>query len=322
MHSLSIRLLGLCLIAVACTSLPPIAEPVTEVIEIESVDFPGRLWDPWMPPLSDGAEVTIHGSLTIPATDTAVPAVILLHGCGGIGGSERGWVDDLRDEGYASFLLDSFGGRGIGEICSGTETLNVASPIVDLFRAVEALRDHAYIDGTRIAAVGFSFGGRTALWSAMSRFQEAYGGSTLAAHIAFYPSTCFIRLEAETEVSEAPIRILHGIEDDWTPIDQCEEYAGRLADAGVDAELIAYPAAHHGFDNETLPPAGTMPIAAPSPRGCEFEEIEGQIIDPDTGEVAGVGSPCVQIGVQVGYNREAHTAAKADLFELLDGVFS
>jgi len=307
---------------VACSGLQPISEPVTEVIEIESVDFPGRLWDPWMPPLSDGADVTIDGSLTIPATDTAVPAVILVHGCGGIGGSERGWVDDLRDEGYASFLLDSFGGRGIGEICSGTETLNVASPIVDLFRAVEKLKDHPYVDGTRIAVVGFSFGGRTALWSAMTRFKEAYGGSTLMAHVAFYPSTCFIRLEAESDVSGAPIRILHGVEDDWTPIDQCEEYVARLADAGVDAELISYPAAHHGFDNETLPPSGTVPIAAPSPGECQFEEIEGRIIDPDTGDIAGVGSPCVQIGVQVGYDRKAHTAAKADLFELLERVFS
>ena len=312
----------LCLFVAGCSTLEPISEPLTELMEIESVDFSGTLWEPLMPPLSEGASVSIDGTLTIPPTETPVPAVIIVHGCGGIGGSERGWVADLRDEGYASLLLDSFGGRGITEICSGTETLNVASPIVDLFRATEALNDHPYIDGTRIAVLGFSFGGRTALWSAMTRFQDAYAGSELAAHIAFYPSTCFIQLEEESDVGDASIRIFHGSEDDWTPVDQCQAFVGRMTAAGVDAELMAYPGADHGFDNETLPPTGAVPIDAPSPRKCSFVEIDGQIVDPETGEVAGVGSPCVEFGVTVGYHRDAHTAAKANLLELLDEVFS
>ena len=100
---------------------------------------------------------------------------------------------------------------------------------------------------------GFSFGGRTALWSAMTRFQDSYGGSELVAHVAFYPSTCFIQLEGETDVGDAPIWIFHGTEDDWTPIDQCQDFVGRLAAAGVDAALNAYPGAHHSSDDETLP---------------------------------------------------------------------
>jgi dienelactone hydrolase len=314
-------LISLGVVLAACSSLEPLSEPVTEMIEIESVDFPGTLWEPLAPPLSEGTSVTIDGTLTIPPTNTQVPAVILTHGCGGIGGSERGWVDDLRDEGYASFLLDSFGGRDITEICSGTETLNVASPIVDLFRAGEVLSDHPYIDGSRIAVIGFSFGGRTALWSAMTRYKDAYDGSDLAAHIAFYPSTCFIRLEGEAEVGAAPIRIFHGSEDDWTPIDQCEDFISRMRSAGVDAELTAYPGAYHAFDNETLPLAGSVPIDAVSPRNCQFVEVDGRIIDPETGEVAGVGSPCVERGVQVGYDQKAHRMAKTDLFELLADVF-
>ena len=316
-----VHLSVLVLVATACSRLEPIAEPVTEVIQIESVDLPGTLWEPLLPPLAEGSTVTVEGTLTIPPTETAVPAVILVHGCGGIGGSERGWVRDLQSEGYASLLLDSFGGRGIAEICTGTETLSTASPIVDLFRAAEVLGDHPYIDGTRLAVVGFSFGGRTALWSAMTRFREAYEGSELAAHVAFYPSTCFIRLDGETEVSEAPIRILHGSEDDWTPIDQCQDFIARMSASGVDAELIAYPEAHHGFDNQTLPVAGTVPLAAVSPRNCQFEEVDGSVIDPDTGGVAGVGSPCVEVGVQVGYNQDARKAAETDLFQILADVF-
>lgn len=194
--------------------------------------------------------------------------------------------------------------------------------IVDLFRAAETLERHPYIDGARIAVIGFSLGGRTALWSAMTRFQDVYEGRELAAHIAFYPSTCFIQLENEADVSGAPIRIFHGTDDDWTPIDQCQDFVDRLSTSGVDADLTVYPGAHHSFDNETLSLSGTARIDPPSPRNCEFIEIAGQIIDPDTGDVAGVGSPCVELGVQYGYNAEAHLAAKEDLSELLADVFA
>jgi hypothetical protein len=50
-------------------------------------------------------------------------------------------------------------------------------------------------------------------------------------------------------------------------------------------------------------------------------EIGGHIVDPETGDVAVIGFSCVEFGVTVGYHRDAHTAAKADLLELLE-VFS
>ncbi|MFZ0013161.1 MAG: dienelactone hydrolase family protein [Acidimicrobiia bacterium] len=274
-----------------------------------------------MPALEEGSPVTVEGSLTIPATDHPVPAVILIHGCGGIGSSERGWVDDLTEWGHASLVLDSFGGRGISQVCTGRETMNVASMLVDLYRATETIAANPYIDGSRIAVMGFSFGGRTALWSAMTRLQDLYDAPDLAAHVAFYPSTCFIRLEGEELVLGAPIRIFHGTEDDWTPIDQCEDYVDRLRTIDVDVSLFSYAGAHHSFDNETMPPTGTGHIDVPSPRNCEFVEIEGEIIDSDSGDVAGVGSSCVEIGVQFGYDPDAHQAAKSDLSSLLSGVF-
>ena len=72
----------------------------------------------------------------------------------------------------------------------------------------------------RIALMGFSFGGRTALWASQLRFQQRYdrGPSRFAAHLAFYPSNCHIRLADEDRVSDAPIRIFHGAADEATVI--------------------------------------------------------------------------------------------------------
>lgn len=308
------------LVFLAACGPEPIVETTSEIIEIDSVDLPGSLWDPFMPPLSEGEPVVIEGQLTLPPTEGPVPLVIVTHGCGGVGQGEMGWISFLERKGLATLLVDSFGGRDIESICSGAETVNVASILVDVFRAAEAIRDNPYVDKGRIAILGLSFGGRTALWTAMTRFQDIYDGRGFQAHLALYPSTCFIQLEGEVEVSEGPIRIFHGTADDWTPIEQCQDYIRRLTEAGVDAGLFAYEGAQHAFDNSSIQSAKEA-IFAVSPRQCAFVEEDGAIIDTETGELAGTGSACVQFGVHVGYDEKARDMVRADLLAVLHETF-
>jgi dienelactone hydrolase len=307
-------------VAVAACAPATVEDVLVDEIAFESVDLPGRLWDPFLPALDDGAPVTVTGSLSIPPTDEPVPAVIMTHGCGGVWGSEVGWVEELNDLGFATLIVDSFGGRGITEICTGQETINVASPIVDIYRAAETLDRHRWVDGSRLAIVGFSFGGRAAIWTAFTRFKETYEGREFAGHIAFYPSTCFIEL-ADESVSSGPIRIFHGTDDDWTPIDQCEAMVERMAADGTDIRLLAYPGAEHSFDNREVGWAERhLVLEGVSPRNCTFAEIDGAIIDLDTRDIGGIGSTCIERGVSYGYDAQARKDAATDLAAFLTDI--
>lgn len=311
---------------VACATPPemptPTAAPAsTEIIEFTSLTFPGHLWTPFMPPPEEGTAITVTGQLKIPASTGPVPAVILTHGCGSITNGELTWADKLYESGIATLLVHSFGARHIPEVCTGQYQVNIASMLVDVYAARAVLAAHPRIDADKIAIMGLSFGGRTALWSAMTRFQERYGneGSQFAAYLAFYPASCYLHLERETDISGGPIRIFHGAADDWIPVEPCKAYITRLQDAGVDATLIEYPDAHHSFDDPQNP-IQLMPDVL-SPGNCAFVEQDGQIVDPETGLEAGITAACVTRGGTIGYNAAAAAQAVEDVVEFFKTVF-
>src|SRR5437870_2404417 len=119
-----------------------------------------------------GTPVTITGELRLPTTGAErVPAVVLVHGCSGLTSATDGWARELPRFGIATFLVDSFTGRNIREVCTGRDRITTGSRVIDAYRALELLATHPRIDAERIAMMGFSQGGRVALWTAFTRFQ-------------------------------------------------------------------------------------------------------------------------------------------------------
>lgn len=297
-------------------------EMVRETVEIETLTFPGHIWDPFMPAPSDADPATVEGRLSIPPADSPLPGVVVTHGCGGVDGGATRWGRELVEYGYATLVIDSFGPRGITEVCSGQEHINIATVLHDVYRGLDVLAADPRVDASRIALLGLSFGGRTALWANQKRFRALYGSDNeFAAHLSFYPASCYIRLADELEVGDAPMRLFHGTADDWLTIEPCREYVERMQSAGHDVALFEYEGAHHGFDEVTLGPIPMMMLSPLSPRNCSFHEEDGQIIDPDTGGVAGVDSTCVESGVTAAYDPEAAAQAKLDVMGFLDSVF-
>src|SRR6202022_4793685 len=90
-------------------------------------------------------------------------------------------------------------------------------------------RNTPRIDAGRIAVMGFSKGAVAAVYSSNERFRKMYGAQNVefAAHIGLY-TPCNVTYRDDGKVTGKPIRLFHGIADDYVSIGRCAEYVQRL----------------------------------------------------------------------------------------------
>ncbi|MGH7356413.1 MAG: dienelactone hydrolase family protein [Candidatus Rokuibacteriota bacterium] len=212
------------------------AAPVKEAARLG--DVRGRI------PVVVDDRLTLHGTLGLPPGDGPFPAVVLMHGCSGPGRPDRGWPSQLNAWGYATLRLDSFGDRGIREVCTN-RLLSPEDRLPDAFAALATLATHPRVDRERIVLMGFSHGGSVARLAAAPSIAGAYarpGVARFRASLAFYPGCA--RGFPDGRVG-TPLRIHIGSDDDWTPAPPCEQF---VAVVGGDVRITVYPGALHAFD--------------------------------------------------------------------------
>lgn len=206
-------------------------------------------------------------SLQIPAGKTALqahwyplpgdapkPAVLALHGCGGLylkdgktlAARYPEYQQMLAGLGVQLLLTDSWGSRGLGPQC-GTKyaerKVSVEDRRADALNALEWLRRQPGVDPQRIVLMGWSNGATTSLTVADSR--RSPKPAALAGVALYYPG-CGKQLKAGAPAM--PLLMQLGSADDWTPAAPCEALATRWQGEGADVERISHPGAFHGFD--------------------------------------------------------------------------
>ena len=217
------------------------------------------------------------------------PAVVMVHGCGGayakdgsLNARHRMWGEYLASQGYVALMLDSFTARGIEELCTtrhGARTLKEADRVGDAYAALAYLRRQPGVDVQRIALLGWSHGGGVVL-DAISQPPEAARPGFRAA-VSFYPGCTARNRHAERFHPSAPLLVLMGEADDWTPVAPCKALAATVAGRGEPMDIVTYPDTFHDFDNPALKaprrrtdvPNGVQPGAgvtvAPNPSARE-----------------------------------------------------
>ena len=187
-----------------------------------------------------------------PKGEGPFPAVVALHGCGGllngdgeIRRREEDWAERLVAAGYVVLLPDSFTARGMREICSGRDRkIFPADRAEDAAAAAQWLAKQPYVDARRLGVMGWSHGAMTVLWTVRKGFMQ---GPQFKVAIGLYPGCREIAKLPDWHPG-VPLTLLLGEADDWTQPGPCKKLARREG-----FRAVVYPDAYHGFDTPNLP---------------------------------------------------------------------
>ncbi|MBI5257290.1 MAG: dienelactone hydrolase family protein [Burkholderiales bacterium] len=236
---------GLALLGwLACT----LAQAAPQAVEVPSLDR------------RDGVALRQPG-FWFPATVAGpAPAMLLLHGCGGPYDS-RGrlsrrmleYAELLNAQGLHVLVADSLTPRGEKELCTQRlkqRAVTQANRRRDALGALQWLAAQPGVDAARLGLMGWSHGGSAVLAATQRDQAEVMTAPVRPAFaVAFYPG-CSEPLKQGWQ-PVAPLLLLLGAEDDWTPAAPCEALAAQARAPGV--QLATYAGAYHGFD-------GTAPL--------------------------------------------------------------
>jgi len=267
---------------------------------------------------------TIWGTLNFPANAPAknVPAMVILHGMGGIALHEEHWMKVFNSMGIATFMVDSNWAR---KKCKKenkefkkaikwcADVHRGMNRIVDGYRALELLSQHPRINPDRIGCLGISLGARGCLYVNVKRFQKMWGipGLDFAASVPFYPP-CNVIFKEDDEITDTPIRIHVGELDTYFPADSCVNYGERLRAKGKDVQVKVYPNAHHGFD------ANPKSIFRGKTKMVVKDHNDGRCYYEENTELteAHLGEGFNQILTQVGFNEWLASAEEKKIKKL------
>jgi dienelactone hydrolase len=194
-------------------------------------------------------------------------------------GLYQAWAAELTQHGYVALLVDSFGPRRHGEMCSitGFDLGLFRDRPRDAYGALAYLQTRDFVRADRVGAIGWSQGGGVVLLSvgepSLGRPRDLTRPDFRAA-VAFYPASCRDDRLAAGWTTATPLLVLIGDADVWTPAAPCRQAMGAAAARGAPIEMQVYPGAYHAFDApnvriQELPDyrtrAGIVPIIGTDP---------------------------------------------------------
>ncbi len=194
----------------------------------------------------DGTEIC-EAYVALPDTTGPAPAVLIAHQWSGQSDHERATANKMAALGYVGIAIDVYG-KGKRGAADATDHSHLMMPFMAdramlrqrLMAAVAFAKGHDAVDATKIAIMGYCFGGLCALDVARSGTTDVLGAVSI--HGIFAPPAVGTQGEISTK-----ILILHGWEDPMAKPADVEMVATELTAAKADWQLLGFGHAMHAY---------------------------------------------------------------------------
>lgn len=175
------------------------------------------------------------------------PGVLVAHEGGGLSDHAKTIAKRLAEAGYVAYALDYYGdGKALTD-------LNQAMPRIMAFMAdptgirdiataaLKVLTDQAECDASKLAGIGYCFGGTTVL-------ELARSGADIKATVGFHSGLGTAR-PGDAKAIKGKVLVQIGADDPIIPPEQRADFEKEMKAAGVDWRLQLYGGAGHSFTN-------------------------------------------------------------------------
>lgn len=175
------------------------------------------------------------------------PGILVVHEWWGHNAYARKRADMLAKQGYTAFALDMY---GTGKLASHPDDAKkfMQAVLADLNAsenrfnvAKRLLQTHPTVDASKMAAIGYCFGGGTVLHMARK-------GSDLAGVVSFHGSLSS-NIKVKAGQIKSKILVFNGADDPFVPIEQVVAFKQEMNSIGANFEFINYPGVKHSFTN-------------------------------------------------------------------------
>ncbi|HLH37860.1 MAG TPA: dienelactone hydrolase family protein [Bryobacteraceae bacterium] len=182
-----------------------------------------------------------------PARITPRPGVLLVHEAWGLGDYVKQRAERLAEMGYVAFAADMFGeGRQAASTEEGLGWTKALRADVREMRArarlaFDVLAARPEVDSSRIAGIGYCFGGSSVL-------ELARSGAPVRGVVSFHGNLTTTD-PARRGIVRAKVLSLSGDDDPFIPLEQVNGFIAEMKSAEVDYQVVLYGGARHSFTN-------------------------------------------------------------------------
>ncbi len=189
------------------------------------------------------------------------PGILIVHEWWGHNEYVRERADMLADLGYTALAVDMYGDGKQADHPddAGKFAMSVFNNLPEakarFNAAMELLKQHESVDGEKIAAIGYCFGGSVVLTMANS-------GSDLDAVAAFHSGVALPIMPNKD--LKAKVLVCNGADDPFVSPESIEAFKTAMDSIGASYEYISYPGVKHSFTSKAADANGAkfeLPLA-------------------------------------------------------------